>query len=102
MTRRGAQRIFVVTGRSLNRKTDAVTQAQACLQAQVVGLFDDCIEHTPRDSVMALATAARAAQADLTHCFSGAPNVAGEGTNIVQDGKLLPAALEAKRRGVPF
>jgi dihydroorotase len=38
----------------------------------------------------------------LTHCYSGAPNVAGEGTNIVQDGKLLPAALEAKRRGVLF
>ena len=38
----------------------------------------------------------------LTHCFSGAPNLAGEGTNIVQNGKLLPAALEAKRRGVVF
>ena len=38
----------------------------------------------------------------LTHCYSGATNVAGEGTNIVQDGKLLPAALAAKRRGVIF
>lgn len=38
----------------------------------------------------------------LTHCFSGAPNSAGMGTNIVQDGKLLPAALAAKRRGVVF
>jgi len=38
----------------------------------------------------------------LTHCYSGAPNIAGDGTNIVQDGKLLPAALEAKRRGVIF
>ena len=38
----------------------------------------------------------------LTHCYSGAPNLAGDGTNIVQDGKLLPAALEAKRRGVIF
>ena len=38
----------------------------------------------------------------LTHCFSGAPNNAGMGTNIVQDGKLLPAALAAKRRGVIF
>ncbi|HTP74695.1 MAG TPA: amidohydrolase/deacetylase family metallohydrolase [Burkholderiaceae bacterium] len=38
----------------------------------------------------------------LTHCYSGAPNVAGEGTNIVQDGKLLPAALAAKQRGVIF
>ncbi len=38
----------------------------------------------------------------LTHCYSGAPNLAGEATNIVQDGKLLPAALAAKRRGVVF
>jgi dihydroorotase len=38
----------------------------------------------------------------LTHCYSGAPNAAGDGTNIVQDGKLLPAALSAKRRGVVF
>jgi dihydroorotase len=38
----------------------------------------------------------------LTHCYSGAPNIAGDATNIVQDGKLLPAALAAKRRGVIF
>src|SRR5690349_19059502 len=38
----------------------------------------------------------------LTHCYSGAPNVAGRFTNIVQDGRLLPAALEAKKRGVIF
>ncbi|MBA3507007.1 MAG: amidohydrolase/deacetylase family metallohydrolase [Betaproteobacteria bacterium] len=38
----------------------------------------------------------------LTHCYSGAPNIAGRFTNIVQEGKLLPAALEAKKRGVFF
>jgi dihydroorotase len=38
----------------------------------------------------------------LTHCYSGAPNIGGQFTNIVQDGKLLPAALAAKRRGVIF
>jgi dihydroorotase len=38
----------------------------------------------------------------LTHCFSGAPNIAGAFTNIVQNGKLLPAALKAKKRGVVF
>src|SRR6266545_4473252 len=38
----------------------------------------------------------------LTHCYSGAPNIAGAFTNIVQDGKLLPAALSAKQRGVMF
>src|SRR4029450_9893950 len=34
--------------------------------------------------------------------YSGAPNIAGTFTNIVQDGKLLPAALAAKQRGVIF
>jgi dihydroorotase len=38
----------------------------------------------------------------LTHCYSGAPNVNGQFTNIVQGGVLLPAALAAKRRGVVF
>jgi hypothetical protein len=31
-------------------------------------------------------------------CYSGALHDANEGTNIVQDGKLLSAALDAKRR----
>jgi dihydroorotase len=38
----------------------------------------------------------------LTHAYSGAPNIANQFTNIVQDGKLLPAAAEAKKRGVMF
>jgi dihydroorotase len=38
----------------------------------------------------------------LTHAYSGAPNNAGVFTNIVQEGKLLPAALAAKQRGVLF
>src|SRR6185295_109172 len=38
----------------------------------------------------------------LTHAYSGAPNFAGQFTTIVQDGKLLPAALAAKQRGVVF
>jgi dihydroorotase len=38
----------------------------------------------------------------LTHAYSGLPNIAGQFTNIVQDGRLLPAALSAKQRGVVF
>jgi dihydroorotase len=38
----------------------------------------------------------------LTHAYTGAPNIGGAFTNIVQDGRLLPAALAAKRRGVVF
>src|SRR5438477_23282 len=36
------------------------------------------------------------------HAYTGAPNSGGAFTNIVQDGRLLPAALAAKRRGVVF
>jgi dihydroorotase len=38
----------------------------------------------------------------LTHSYTGAPNVSGAFTNIVQDGRLIPAALAAKQRGVMF
>ena len=39
----------------------------------------------------------------LTHAYSGAPNIGGsQFTNIIQDGKLVPAARDAKRRGVIF
>ena len=38
----------------------------------------------------------------LTHCYSGFPNNAGKFTNIVQEGKLLPQAAAAKKRGVIF
>jgi dihydroorotase len=38
----------------------------------------------------------------LTHTYSGAPNLSGDFTNIVQDGRLLPAALAAKQRGIIF
>lgn len=68
---RGAQRIFVVTSNSLNRKTDAVSTALAHIQPQVVGLFDACVEHTPRDSVIALAQAVREARADLIVSIGG-------------------------------
>jgi len=38
----------------------------------------------------------------LTHAYTGLPNLAGAFTNIVQDGRVLPAALAAKQRGVIF
>src|SRR5256885_511373 len=38
----------------------------------------------------------------LTHCYTGFPNLAGDFTNIVQDGRLPAAALAAKQRGVVF
>ncbi len=68
---RGAQRIVVVTSKSLNRKSDAVATALSRIQPQVVGLFDDCVEHTPRESVIAVADLVRAARADLIVSIGG-------------------------------
>ena len=69
--RRGAQRIFVVTGRTLNRQTEVVSKIRAALGARCVGTFDECREHTPRDSVIAAAAAARAAHPDLILSIGG-------------------------------
>jgi maleylacetate reductase len=68
---RGAQRVFVVTSRSLNRKTDAVRNALAPVQDKVVGMFDECIEHTPRDTVLALTRRLRETKADLIVSIGG-------------------------------
>jgi len=68
---RGAVRLFVVTSRSLNRNTTAVTEALMPVQGKVVGLFDECIEHTPRDTVIALTRRLRESQADLIISIGG-------------------------------
>jgi len=69
--RRAARRVFIVTGRTLNRKTDAIEQIRAALGARCVGTFDECVEHTPRESVIAAAQAARAARPDLVLTVGG-------------------------------
>lgn len=68
---RGAKRLFVVTGRTLNRKTDAVRRALERVQDRVVGVFDECVEHTPRETVIALARRLRASGADLIVSIGG-------------------------------
>jgi len=69
--RRGAQRVFIVTGRTLNRKTDAIERIKAGLGSRWVGTFDECVEHTPRESVIAAARAAREARPDLVLTVGG-------------------------------
>jgi superfamily II DNA helicase RecQ len=71
ITQRASQRIFMVTSRTLNRTTPAVTDLAHHLGNQVVGVFDECVEHTPRTSVIALAAALREAQADLVVSVGG-------------------------------
>lgn len=69
--RRGARRVYIVTSKTLNRKTDAVARIRAALGSRCVGTFDECVEHTPRASVIAAADAVRAADPDLILTFGG-------------------------------
>ena len=69
--RRAAKRVFIVTGRTLNRQTDVVTKIRSALGTRCVGTFDECREHTPRDSVIAAANAARGASPDLIVSIGG-------------------------------
>lgn len=69
--RRGAKRVFVVTSKTLNRRTDAVARIVEALGERHAGTFDECVEHTPRPSVIAAAEAARAAAPDLVLTVGG-------------------------------
>ena len=69
--RRGAKRVFIVTSKTLNRQTDAVQQIRDALGPRHAGTFDECVEHTPRESVIAAAAAARAAAPDMVLTFGG-------------------------------
>lgn len=69
--RRGATRIFVVCSRTLNRSSNVVNSALAEIRRLVVGEFDECQEHSPRESVIELAKRIREARADLIVTIGG-------------------------------
>jgi maleylacetate reductase len=71
IAQRASERVVIVTSRTLNRTTSVVTDLAHKLGDRVVGIFDQCIEHTPRDSVIALAAALREARADLVVSLGG-------------------------------
>ena len=69
--RRGADRVFIVASRSLNTRTPVVERIRSALGPRHAGTFDGCREHTPRDTVIAAANAARAARPDLIVSVGG-------------------------------
>lgn len=69
--RRGSSRVFIVTGKTLNRQTPLIGQLTQALGDRFVGCFDECIEHTPRRTVMDAARAVRSASPDLIVTVGG-------------------------------
>jgi maleylacetate reductase len=84
--RLGAERVFILAGRTLNRKTDAVRRIAAALGPRFAGVHDDMPAHSPRDAVVACANAARAAGCDLLLSVGGGSTTDG--------GKVVTLCLE--------
>lgn len=69
--KRGAERVVVVSGRSLNRKTPLTGAIVQRLGSRYAGIFDDCAEHTPQKTVIALANQLRESKADIVVTVGG-------------------------------
>ncbi|TXL71568.1 iron-containing alcohol dehydrogenase [Vineibacter terrae] len=81
-----AGRVFVLTGRTLNTRTDEVGKIRRALGGRFAGVHDDMPAHTPREAVVACANAARDAGADLLVNFGGG--------SVIDGGKAVAVCLE--------
>jgi maleylacetate reductase len=68
---RNAERIFLMVSGTLNRQTDEVEKLRRALGNHCVGTFDRMPAHTPRSAVIAAASQARDARADLIVTLGG-------------------------------
>jgi maleylacetate reductase len=84
--RRGAQRVFILSSGTLNRKTEEVTRMRAALGESCAGVFDRMPSFTPREAVLAATAEARAAQADLIVTFGGG--------SVTDGGKMVRLCLQ--------
>lgn len=84
--RLGAQRVFILAGGTLNRKTDAVARIAEALGSRYAGTHDDMPAHSPRDAVVACANKAREAGCDLLLSVGGGSTTDG--------GKAVTICLE--------
>jgi alcohol dehydrogenase class IV len=69
--RRGAERVFLVASKTLSRKTDVVDRIRTALGDRSIGLFDETVEHVPRESVLVLADEVRRLSPDLIVTVGG-------------------------------
>lgn len=66
-----ASKVFLVTSKTLSRKTPVVEAIRQALGSRHGGLFDETIQHVPRESVIACAEAVRRAAPDLIVTVGG-------------------------------
>ena len=67
----GAERVFIIAGKTLSETTDVVRAMEAALKDKHAGTFCGIPPHTPRAETLAAAAEARAAKADLLVSVGG-------------------------------
>lgn len=100
--RLGAQRVFLISGRTLGALTDGPLQrVAAALGARHAGTFAAVRAHSPREDVVAAAAAARACGADLLVGIGGGSAI--DAAKAVQlclwHGLTSPESMEPYRTG---
>jgi alcohol dehydrogenase class IV len=65
------KRALIVASKTLSRRTDVVASIRKALGERCIGAFDDCVEHVPRESVIALAAKIREIEPDLIVTVGG-------------------------------
>jgi maleylacetate reductase len=65
------RRALLITGNTINTKTDLVQRIEALLGAELVGVFADTVQHTPRRAVLAAAELARSLKPDVILSLGG-------------------------------
>lgn len=88
----GAQRAFLMASGTLNRETDEVEKVRRALGNKCVGTFDRMPAHSPRSAIVAAASLARDAKADLIVTLGGG--------SITDGAKAVQLCLANDIRGV--
>jgi len=81
-----AKRVFLLTSRTLNRETKEIMKIQSALGERFAGLHDQMPAHSPRESVIDCAKAARSAGTDLLVTIGGG--------SVTDGGKAVTICLE--------
>jgi maleylacetate reductase len=84
--RRGAERVFVLGSASLAAASDLMQRLRTRLGSRFAGTLSGMPSHTPREAVLEMARAARAARADLIVTFGGG--------SLTDGGKMVRLCLE--------
>jgi len=67
----GKNRLLIVASKTLSRRTDVVPGIRDALGDRCIGVFDECVEHVPRASVLALTEVVRRERPDLIVTVGG-------------------------------